>query len=270
MNKKVNYILSLFALLAIISTSTQISFGQGKVTRNSQQTKVQSSTPKKSASKSNGKSPSRVTSSSRVKNSSATPTTSQPISQPQKRSKPSGWVNGYEAVDLGLSVRWASCNIGANKPYDFGEWFTFGDVTRNKYTGDPKDYVSGNIIGTSHDIAKYYMGSEWRMPTVKECEELVTKCKSYDRLINGIWGRMVYGPNGNSIFLPYAGIAINRSDVIDYSGKTNLPTSQYKGIYFSGEADKVYVTGISIAPNKMSISNVLHKFFGATIRPVTD
>ena len=268
MNKKVNYILSLFALLAIIITSTQISFGQGKVTRNPQQTKVQSVTPKKSASKSNGKSTSRVTSSSRVKISSATPATSQPISQPQKRSKPSGWVNGYEAVDLGLSVRWASCNVGASQPHVFGKRFTFGDVTGNKYTGKSGDYVSGNIIGTSYDMAQYYMGSGWRMPTDKECEELVTKCKSYDRVKNGIWGREIYGPNGNSIFLPYAGIATNNTLIIYYSGSSR--TDSYKGIYFSGMSDTYCVSGISITPNNMVFDTELPKFFGASVRAVTD
>lgn len=86
-----------------------------------------------------------------------------------------------EAVDLGLSVKWATCNVGANKPEEYGEYCTF-------------------------DEAQELSDSNWRVPTIKECQELVDNCKYKWITQNGVEGGLFTSKkNGNSIFLPAAG-----------------------------------------------------------------
>ena len=59
-----------------------------------------------------------------------------------KRSLPTGKVNGYDAIDLGLSVRWASCNVGASRPEEYGGLFAYGDPTGKRYTKNISGYVT--------------------------------------------------------------------------------------------------------------------------------
>ncbi|MCH4155519.1 MAG: zinc-ribbon domain-containing protein [Muribaculaceae bacterium] len=109
------------------------------------------------------------------------------------------------AVDLGLSVKWASCNVGATSPTECGRYFGWADPTGTKTSKNFDDYPSATppwgISRTKYDMARVNWGGDWRLPTEKECQELVDKCK---------WewtgkGMKVTGPNGNSIFLPAAG-----------------------------------------------------------------
>lgn len=97
---------------------------------------------------------------------------------------PSGTINGHEYVDLGLpsGLKWATCNVGANSPEEFG----------NHYTWRQQNTVTA-------------WGASWRTPTKAELEELISKCKWRWIRKNGINGYKVIGPNGNFIFLPAAG-----------------------------------------------------------------
>ncbi len=117
-----------------------------------------------------------------------------------------GAVNGHEYVDLGLpsGVKWATCNVGANSPYDFGDYFSWGETrTKREYsTHTHKNINVKNIAGMSrYDVATAKWGVPWRMPTKNELDELARKC-SWEWTANGA---VVTGPNGNSIFLPIAG-----------------------------------------------------------------
>lgn len=125
--------------------------------------------------------------------------------------------NGHEAVDLGLSVKWATCNIGASTPEEYGDYFAFGETEpKDEYTeenymlyGIPhgETYIGiGKIIsGTEYDAASKQWGDEWRMPAEEELYELLSCCSWQWITINGVNGYKVVGPNGNSIFLPAAG-----------------------------------------------------------------
>ena len=125
--------------------------------------------------------------------------------------------NGHEAVDLGLSVKWATCNIGASNPEEYGDYFAFGETEpKDEYTeenymlyGIPhgEAYIGiGKIIsGTEYDAASKQWGDDWRMPTEEELYELLSFCSWQWMTINGVNGYKVIGPNGNSIFLPAAG-----------------------------------------------------------------
>lgn len=116
----------------------------------------------------------------------------------------------YYAVDLGLSVKWAICNVGAYRPEDCGSYFAWGEITeKSEYTpqnsvttGENLSDISGNI---SYDAARANWGGKWRMPTYAECKELKSKCTWTDVTKDGTKGVEVKGPNGNRIFLPLTG-----------------------------------------------------------------
>lgn len=112
------------------------------------------------------------------------------------------------AVDIGLSVKWASFNLGAYKPADVGSMFYWAE-NQSSTKGNPKYSkvkvdVIGDIAGDDkYDAATNMLGKNWRLPTEEECQELLNKCKLETKIIDGIEGRLVTGPNGNSIFLPF-------------------------------------------------------------------
>ena len=107
--------------------------------------------------------------------------------------------NGVGLVDLGLSVKWASCNIGASSPEDIGEYFSWTKQL---------NYSVGNF----------------RLPNRNEVDELIEKCSWSYTKNNGIKGYKVVGPNGNSIFLPLGGQNIN-----GYFGSQSKPKIRLKG-----------------------------------------
>lgn len=130
--------------------------------------------------------------------------------------KDRGRLNGHEWVDLGLSVRWATCNVGASSPSDYGDYYAWGETkTKSSYTeGNSKTYnvVMPDISGEpKYDAATANWGEGWRMPTDEELEELIGKCDNQWTTQGGHNGYKVTGPNGNSIFLPAAGWRYRRS-----------------------------------------------------------
>lgn len=128
--------------------------------------------------------------------------------------------NHIHAVDLGLSVKWACCNVGAKSPEEYGDYFAWGETeAKSYYINDnsltyelsTSELESRGIIGSdgnltaSYDAATANWGSPWRMPTLDEIKELIDDCTWSWTTQNGISGYKVTGPNGNSIFLPTAG-----------------------------------------------------------------
>jgi len=120
----------------------------------------------------------------------------------------------HEAVDLGLSVCWATCNIGAARPEDFGGRFAWGETEEKRsfyeqnyiyYQNEQYEYIGVNICGTKYDVARRRWGEDWRLPTRSELQELTTRCTWTAETLNGVWGYRVTAKNGNSIFLPAAG-----------------------------------------------------------------
>lgn len=121
---------------------------------------------------------------------------------------------GYQAVDLGLSVYWAEYNVGAEKAEDYGDYYAWAETeTKEEYTDDNYTVVNAegklicptNISGTEFDVARVKWGGEWRIPTPAECQELINKCTWVREDLNGVNGYTVTGPNDNKIFLPAAG-----------------------------------------------------------------
>lgn len=132
-------------------------------------------------------------------------------------------TGNVEAVDLGLSVKWANMNVGASKPEDYGDSFAWGETvpkstydwstykwcngsenTMTKYCTDSSYGTVDNktSLELSDDAANANWGGTWRMPTSAEFSELKTKCTWSWTTQNSVRGYLVTGPNGNSIFLP--------------------------------------------------------------------
>ena len=149
-------------------------------------------------------------------------------------SEPTGYTNGYGYVDLGLpsGTRWATCNVGANSPAAYGNYYAWGETTpKDTYTwtnyrfrtsGDNWDNVQFskyntssshglvdnlNTLEASDDAATANWGSGWRMPTSNELNELKNNCTVTYTSQNGVNGCLFTSrTNGNSIFLPAAGL----------------------------------------------------------------
>ena len=138
------------------------------------------------------------------------------------------WGSLTEGVDMGLSVKWASVNIGANKPEEYGDYFAWGETEPKKKYGYSTykwlqgkyytltkyntDYDHGNVIDnkivleSSDDAAVANWGGNWRMPTKAECVELCNNTIWEEITQNGVKGmKVISKKNGNSIFLPMAG-----------------------------------------------------------------
>ena len=136
-----------------------------------------------------------------------------------------GVIAGHEYVDLGLSVKWATCNVGANEPYEHGNYYAWGETTtKEKYkrkNSRTYDKSMGDISGNaSYDVARANWGGTWRIPTETEMYELVDNCTWTWTTQRGVNGYKVTGPNGNSIFLPAAGYyyGTSRSRVGEFGG----------------------------------------------------
>ena len=178
-----------------------------------------------------------------------------------------GELNGYEWVDLGLSVRWATCNVGASVPLEYGDYYAWGEIeTKMEYTEETSlafGVGMDDIIGNpQYDAARAAWGSGWRLPTEQELLELVEECIWELIFLDGMAGYKVTGPNGNSIFLPAAG----------YRYESSLYRVGESGYYWSStpyesDARLAYYLGFSIVSYSASWCG---RYNGTSVRPVTD
>lgn len=142
----------------------------------------------------------------------------------------------HEYVDLGLpsGLKWATCNVGASAPEEYGDYYAWGEtVTKTNYSISTYEHYKietstdadgfeieehilinlGDISGTEYDVAHQKWGGSWRMPTQNEFQELYDYCTWTWGTNNSVRGYKVTGTNGNWIFLPAAGY---RSDTFLY------------------------------------------------------
>ena len=161
------------------------------------------------------------------------------------------------SVDLGLSVKWATCNIGAIKPKECGYKFAWGEIQSKsvswestykhcvdkfydnltKYCTDSNYGNNGFIdnkteLDPEDDAAAVIWGGSWRIPTLAELEELRFRCKWVWTTQYGTGGYKVIGPNGNSIFLPIEGeILLGRMRCYSYYWSSSLDTNDPSKAY---------------------------------------
>ena len=133
----------------------------------------------------------------------------------------------HDYVDLGLpsGILWATCNVGAENPEEFGDYFAWGETTPKDFY-DWSNYKYGSCVDGFYELSKYYpadgltvlepcddavtanWGAEWRMPTREEYDELYQETTFIWTKVNGVYGRLLTGSNGNSIFMPATGFRL--------------------------------------------------------------
>ena len=150
--------------------------------------------------------------------------------------------NHPHAIDLGIGVKFACCNVGASSPEQYGGLYSWGETAEKaiyddygyKYAGYKRyrkyQDIGNDISGTQYDVAHMKWEGNWQMPTKEQMELLKNRCKSEWITYKRVKGRRFTGPNGNSVFLPAAGSAwhddvnyVNRFGA--YWTSTSSPTS---------------------------------------------
>lgn len=188
-------------------------------------------------------------------------------------------INGHEWVDLGLpsGTKWATYNVGAASPDEFGDYYAWGET-------EPKDeYIDINSLthrrGTvwlrkngiinedgnltpEHDIATLSWGEPWRMPTDEEYEELLEYCDWTFTDYNGTNGYLVTGPNGETVFFVAAGF--KQGAEAEYIGDY--------GDYWSATVVRELIgTACSLGYSSKAYGRRRYaRFAGRSVRPVTD
>lgn len=188
-------------------------------------------------------------------------------------------VNGHEWVDLGLpsGVKWASYNIGAASPTEFGDYYAWGETeVKDEYVDinsltHRKDFHwlkrhdiidEDGLLTKEHDVANRIWGDPWRMPTDEEFEELIANCKWEFTDYNGTNGYLVTGPNKETIFLVAAGF---KQDIgAEYVG-------EYGDYWSSSVVPELIGASCSLGYGPTSYGRRRYaRFVGRTIRPVID
>ena len=191
--------------------------------------------------------------------------------------KQTGVHAGHAYVDLGLSVNWATCNVGGDTPGQYGYYFAWSETQSKKsytwmnmkYCADssgntflkytPKDTLT--VLLPQDDAASVQWGGNWRMPTKVEFDELMENCDWSRTAYKGVNGfKFKSRINGNSIFLPAVGFCIDSNP--EYFG--------YYGYYWlsSPESEKsgsVWCFYFTLGTHGLAC---FPRFRGHSIRPV--
>ncbi|MBR5983658.1 MAG: zinc-ribbon domain-containing protein [Bacteroidales bacterium] len=198
----------------------------------------------------------------------------------------------HEYVDLGLpsGTKWATCNVGANAPEEYGDYFAWGETSpKETYDQNSYKYCNGHMSETltkycnypgcgyngftdnlttleaSDDAATVSWGKDWRIPTNEEMTELIDNCSYKWTEQNGIKGLVAIGPNGNSIFFPatgyrYGNDCYGNGDVGEYWTSSIISMASY-----SAYTHRVYPNGFDMDEGYIDDDS---RECGRTIRPV--
>lgn len=203
----------------------------------------------------------------------------QRVRKPQKRTvvrKPVNKAQTHQAIDLGLpsGTKWASCNVGANKPEEYGDYYAWGETTTKKefkeenyryYKNGEYVNVGDDISGTQYDVAHVKWGGKWRIPTMYEIKELEDNCRYEWTTLNGVKGGKFTGPNGNSIFLPAAGYCM----VDGFFGGGVFSSGSYGNYWSSNEnpIDLDNAVDLRFDSDEASLGGT-NRSIGLSVRPV--
>ena len=207
-----------------------------------------------------------------------------------------------EAIDLGLpsGLKWSSYNLGATKPEEYGDYFAWGETQPYYSSQEPLTWKEGKetgygwasymwgmgswntmtkycsysdygyngftddktVLDLEDDAAYVNLGGNWRMPTNDEFTELRENCTLEWTQVNGINGGKFTGPNGNSIFLPAAGI--RNATILNYAGSV--------GQYWSSSLKTVNYPynayGLNFNSGSQAVVYVDYRYYGYSVRPV--
>lgn len=189
---------------------------------------------------------------------------------------------GHEYVDLGLSVKWATCNVGATSPEEFGDYYAWGETeTKEEYSWNTYKWCKAHAftntkycmymeygevdnktsLDPEDDVAHVKWGGNWRMPVNAEVRELIDKCTWTLTKQGGVRGYKVTSKtNGNSIFLPEAGYRID-GGIYDTGKYGNYWTATLEDVNSNNALQMTFT------PN-YSHRNAMNRSNGNSVRPV--
>ena len=194
-----------------------------------------------------------------------------------------GGMGDHAYVDLGLpsGLLWATCNVGADSPGDYGNYYAWGETeTKITYYWINYKWCNGSynnlikyctksdygtvdnktVLEPEDDAAHVNWGGTWRMPTLEEMIELRDNCTSEWTTQNGVKGRKFIGPNGSSIFLPATGYYYGGSLYLAGSDGRYWSSSLDAGL--PGNAYDLYFNS-----GYVNMGNY-HRYCGHSVRPV--
>lgn len=172
------------------------------------------------------------------------------------------------SIDLGLSVKWASCNVGAARPEDAGAYVAWGEKAEKSdyswaaYFDENCERPLSSICGMGdYDVATAEWGGGWRLPTLAEMQELCDRCSWTWGEQNGKKGCIVTGPNGQSIFLPAAGTRQGTSLYLEGNYGSFLTGTRDDGNHFYARSLVFFSTGEHWIDTNL-------RDYGQSVRPV--
>ena len=176
-----------------------------------------------------------------------------------------------ETVDLGIKVngktiKWASCNLGASSPEEYGDYYAWGELepklsyTEENYTF--KDNPS-NLTDAGRDVARVKLGGKWRMPTIEELFAISEQCIWTDDFVNGVKVKKATGPNKKCIYFPYAGAWDGSS--LGYAGSIG---EYWSSSLNTGSPRNAYL--LNFGSGDVYASNDYRRYHGLSVRPVSE
>ena len=185
-------------------------------------------------------------------------------------------INGHAYVDMGLpsGLKWATCNVGATKPEEYGDYFAWGErEPKSNYNwGTYFDSDTGTsftkyttykktVLDAEDDAASANWGGSWRMPTNSEWTELLNNCTSVWTALNGVNGRLFTSKiNGATLFIPAAG---NKKD-------TNFTSFGNNGFYWSSSlSDNASAFNMTFTKSFVNC-NLDTRSYGESVRPISE
>ena len=184
--------------------------------------------------------------------------------------------NGHKYVDLGLSVKWATCNIGGSRPTDIGGYYAWGETSaKSKYDASTYKFIKNSeyikycefdgkkFLDIEDDVARRMWGGAWRMPTTDELRELHANCTWTWTKENYVYGYRVTskidGYTHRSIFLPAAGTK---------KGTSRSGVDKYGYYWANARATWGSAAVIYFGSNLVTSSYDLNRIDGASVRAV--
>lgn len=179
--------------------------------------------------------------------------------------------NHPHMIDLGLpsGTLWACCNVGANSPEKYGDFYAWGETkAKNWYDWNNYEFgdlnnlrdIGSDISATSYDVAHVKWGGAWQMPTYDHCIELINYTTTHSITQNGVKGILVTGLNGNTIFFPFSG---------EYNGEYEGELSDYWSstlrTQFNTKDQAWYLWAVN---DNINILNACSRCSGNSIRPI--
>ena len=203
-------------------------------------------------------------------------------------------ISSDDYVNLGLpsGTLWASCNVGANAPYERGGLYAWGETSQKAFYGyenyfdaDSSSASAYNlfgmegqelqsVVGTKYDVASVVCGPGYMMPTEAQLNELCIECKWIKDTLNGFTGMVVTGPNEKSIFLPTGGVGdengiSRRNDIGYYWGGELLECDTIFNNKKEGDSAWASALYMNTAGSEGEANSVgIKRFLGLSVRPV--